>query len=56
MKLVASKLGHKVEIKADGTVVLDGKPAWKVAGPALSGAGSTCSSSLTSLAAAFCGP
>jgi hypothetical protein len=35
MKLVASKLGHKVEIKADGTVVLDGKPAWKVAGPAV---------------------
>jgi hypothetical protein len=35
MKLVAAKLGHKVEIKVDGTVVLDGKPSWKITGTGL---------------------
>ncbi len=35
MKLVAAKLGHKVEIKADGTVVIDGKPEWKITGTGL---------------------
>jgi hypothetical protein len=35
MKLAGSKLGHKVDIKADGTVVIDGKPSWKIAGAGL---------------------
>ena len=35
MKLVAAKIGHKFEIKADGTVVIDGKPSWKITGTGL---------------------
>jgi hypothetical protein len=35
MKLVAPKVKHKIEVKADGMVMLDGKPAWKMTGPGL---------------------